>query len=63
MHRIYVVLANFYDAIIDTPNAQKYFLEMLTAFEGMHIISKEQKQKYLAHIDDMKKEIESEYTK
>ncbi|MDR3736321.1 MAG: hypothetical protein P4L10_12390 [Acidobacteriaceae bacterium] len=56
-------MANFYDTLIDNPNAQSLFQEMITAFIAAEIVSKEEAQQYLAHVEVMKKENEAEYLK
>ncbi len=58
---IMVALANFYDTMIDNPNAPVQFKEMLTAFESAKLVGKELTVQALAHVEDMKKQLEQEY--
>ena len=63
LYRVVVTLANFYDTLIDNPNAQLWFQEMAMAFVAAGIMTKELAQQYLSHVEVMKKENEAEYLK
>ena len=58
---VMVALANFYDTMIDNPSAPKQLNEMLDMFEQEKIIGKELVSTALAHVDEMKKQLDSEY--
>jgi len=58
---IMVILANFYDALIDTPNCLTQLKEMLESFEKAKIVDKEFVSSVQAHVEEMKKQLEEEY--
>jgi len=54
-------LANFYDMLIDNPNAISMMKEMLAAFESSKYVEKEFVEKCVQHLETLKQQLEDEY--
>ena len=59
---VVVALANFYDVLIDNPNASALMKEMLAMFETGKLIGKEFVEKCVQHLEMLKKQLEEEYS-
>ena len=57
-----LALANFYDTLIDNPNAPALLKEMLACFESSGLIVKEFIEKCVQHIETLKRQLEEEYS-
>ena len=56
-----VTLANFYDVLIDCPAAGGQLKSVLQEWVDAGVIKKEFEAKCVAHLDTVKKELDSEY--
>ncbi len=56
-----ITLANFYDTLIDNPNATVQLKDMLVAFETGKCIAKEFAEKCVQHLETLKRQLEEEY--
>ncbi len=56
-----VVLANFYDVLIDCPTSFDLFKDLLVEWEQATLVKKELEDKCLQHVDSLKKQLEAEY--
>ncbi len=57
-----VALANFYDTLIDNPNAPGMMKEMLNVFEERKMVGKDFVEKCVQHLESLKGQLEEEYS-
>jgi len=61
LESVNVILANYYDSLIDSPATSQLFKEILDEWVILNLIKKDQQEKFIAHAQIIQKQLESDY--